>query len=102
MTGSEPHDGSSAVDNSTAAPDFYADGVAIELSAFTATLTMTVTSHGVAAPVANIRMSHAHAKAMVMLLRKFMKEVERDLGEPIAVPGAALTAIRTIYEDEAV
>jgi hypothetical protein len=82
-------------------PDIYADGFAVEFSAFTATLTLTLATQGIARPIANIRMSHAHAKVMAMLLRKFMKEVEeKELGEPIAVPSAALAQWKLSLDDD--
>ena len=100
MPDSEPAEIALPVPRIEEIPDVYADGVAIEFSAFTATLTMTLATQGITRPVANIRMSHAHAKVMVMLLRKFMKGVEQELGEPIAVPATALQQMNLSLDDD--
>src|SRR2546429_252232 len=101
MADPKPDQNSSIVPALLDIPDIYADGFAVELSAFTATLTLTLATQGIARPIANIRMSHAHAKVMAMLLRKFMKEVEtKELGEPIAVPTAALEQWKLSLDDD--
>jgi hypothetical protein len=68
-----------------AVPEFYADAAVFEASPYTFTLNLGVSGAGGARPVATVRMSHAHAKVLAILLKRFLKEAEEQLGGPIAV-----------------
>jgi hypothetical protein len=66
--------------------EFYADAAAFEISPYTFSLNLGVSMGGGGArPVATVRMSHAHAKVMAIMLKRFLKEAEEKLEVPIAI-----------------
>jgi hypothetical protein len=69
------------------APNFYSDGVGFTISAFTVTMVFTVSQpdHADAVPVATIRTSLEHAKAMAIILRKQLKNYEDSNGAQIVL-----------------
>ncbi|MDP2935774.1 MAG: hypothetical protein Q8O86_04720 [Dehalococcoidia bacterium] len=76
-------------------PDVYADQFTLGLSAYGVALTFSlnpstpspIPSQQHAEPQAVIRMSLEHAKVMIMLLKKNLKQFELEhLGDPIKLP----------------
>ena len=68
-------------------PEFYADAFRITVSPYTAYLQFSVgdpPSSGFR-PVAALRMSPEHAKVMAIILKRIIRETEREAGYEIAL-----------------
>lgn len=98
--------GGSALSESV--PDIYCDQFSVAQSAYGLTLTFSLTpstpsaipGQQPAAPQAVVRMSLEHAKVMVMLLRRQLKQYELEhLGDPIKVPAAVLQQLNLSDEN---
>ena len=87
-------------------PDVYADQFLMTSNAWGVNLTFL---RGAAHPAPNqpgasdaqatIRMSLQHAKAMVMLMKKQLKQWERDTGIEIMLPAQVYTGLGIARED---
>lgn len=80
------------------APDLYTDGVQIGVSPFGVTLAFAMQpagQTGTMAPmkVCNLRMSLEHAKVLVMMLKKQLKNFEVQMGEDIPLPQQLYTQL---------
>ena len=90
-----------------AVPDVYVDQLAMAQSPWGITLTF---SRSASAPLPTrptegkpqviVRMSLEHAKAMIMLMRKALKQYELEtLGDPIKIPRDQLSSMKLSEED---
>lgn len=71
-------------------PDVYSDGAQFFVNAFSVTMVFTISPPGKsapadAAPVATIRTSLEHAKAIAIILRKQLKSYEDGNGGPVVL-----------------
>lgn len=71
-------------------PQFYTDGLLVASSPFTATLTFTLDTIQGRRPVGEVRMSPAHAKLAVIMLKRILKDAESKWGMPIMLPEGML------------
>lgn len=65
-------------------PEFYTDASTFDISAYTFSIRLGVGTEQQVRPVALVRMSHAHAKVLTIMLKKALKEAEEQLG-PISI-----------------
>ena len=87
--------------------DVYADQVGVNITPFGCSLNFAVTApmpspSGAPAPghpLATVRMSLEHLKLMVFLLRRQVKEFERNAGVEIPIPAEILHQLRVGRED---
>lgn len=87
-------------------PDIYCDQVSVAQSPFGIAITFALSASTPPAvpaqgdPKAVVRMSLEHAKIMIMMLRKQLKQYELEhLGEQIRIPATALQQMKLSEED---
>ena len=87
-------------------PDIYTDGVSLNISPFGCLLNFGLSpavapaaAGGMAQPVATVRMSLEHLKIMAFLLRRQLRDYERQAGVEVAIPGDVLNQLRIGRED---
>jgi hypothetical protein len=84
-------------------PDVYADGVQLGVNAFGVSLAFSASSTtkgAEARPVAIIRTSLEHAKAMAIILRKQLKNYEDGNGAPIHLHPSAWKSLGLSKHDD--
>ena len=88
-------------------PDVYTDAVALNIGPFGCMLNFALSasvpppagSGPVAQPVATVRMSLEHLKLMAFLIRRQVRDYERQSGVQIPVPQDVLNQLRIGRED---
>jgi hypothetical protein len=87
-------------------PDIYTDGVSLNISPFGCILNFGLSpavapaAAGVMAqPVATVRMSLEHLKIMAFLLRRQLRDYERQAGVEVTIPADVLNQLRIGRED---
>lgn len=85
--------------------DVYCDQSRINVSPYTVTLTLAVSSPDRQAggtmghDLVTVRMSPQHAKTMAMSMRRVLKEFERNSNTPIAIPQELMNQLGMSMED---
>ena len=87
-------------------PDVYTDGVSLNIGPFGCALTFAMSppvaqaAPGVLAqPVGTVRMSLEHLKVMAFLIRRQLRDYERQSGVEVAIPADVLNQLRIGRED---
>jgi hypothetical protein len=80
-------------------PDLYTDSIAIEMSSYTVTMTLGVAQGPAMRPVGIVRLSHAHAKILAIVLKRLLKKAEETVG-PIQIYPSLLQERGISLEDE--
>ena len=87
--------------------DVYSDGVSLNVGPFGCALNFAMspsTAQGgapaaLAQPVATIRMSLEHLKVMAFLIRRQLRDYERQSGVEVSIPADVLNQLRIGRED---
>jgi hypothetical protein len=86
-------------------PDVYTDAVSLNIGPFGCMLNFALSpavspaGGAVAQPVATVRMSLEHLKIVAFLIRRQLREYERQSGVEIAIPADVLNQLRIGRED---
>ena len=87
-------------------PDIYTDGVSLNIGPFGCILNFGLSpaaaqggAGAMAQPVCTVRMSLEHLKIMSFLMRRQLKEYERQSGVEVAIPADVLNQLRIGRED---
>jgi hypothetical protein len=86
--------------------DVYSDGVALNVSPFGCALNFAMSpstaqagAPALAQPVATVRMSLEHLKVMAFLIRRQLRDYERQSGVEVPIPADVLNQLRIGRED---
>ena len=85
--------------------DTFTDGVALNIGPFGCAMNFALSAAQGAAPgtpaqpVATVRMSLEHLKVMAFLIRRQLREYERQSGVEVAIPADVLNQLRIGRED---
>ena len=87
-------------------PDVYTDGVSLNIGPFGCTLNFAMSPPvaqaapgALAQPVGTVRMSLEHLKVMAFLIRRQLRDYERQSGVEVAIPADVLNQLRIGRED---
>ena len=87
-------------------PDVYTDGVSLNIGPFGCALNFAMSPPvaqaapgALAQPVGTVRMSLEHLKVMAFLIRRQLRDYERQSGVEVAIPADVLNQLRIGRED---
>jgi hypothetical protein len=87
--------------------DVYTDGVSLNIGPFGCSMNFAMSPSAaqggvpgtMAQPVATVRMSLEHLKVMAFLIRRQLRDYERQSGVEVAIPADVLNQLRIGRED---
>ena len=88
-------------------PDVYTDGVSLNIGPFGCALNFAMSPSvaqagapgAMAQPVGTVRMSLEHLKVMAFLIRRQLRDYERQSGVEVSIPADVLNQLRIGRED---